>query len=58
MSFRNRLALFLMATLVCVQAATAVFAYTYLRGQIVERGKRELSSAMQAFTRQVSSSGS
>lgn len=53
MSFRNRLALFLMATLVCVQAATAVFAYAYLRGQIVERGKRELSAAMQAFSRQV-----
>jgi signal transduction histidine kinase len=53
MSFRNRLALFLMATLVCVQAATALFAYTYLRGQIVERGKRELSAAMQSFTRQV-----
>jgi signal transduction histidine kinase len=53
MSFRNRLALFLMATLVCVQAATAVFAYAYLRGQIVERGKRELSDAMQSFTRQV-----
>ncbi|HLY07182.1 MAG TPA: ATP-binding protein [Rhizomicrobium sp.] len=53
MSFRNRLALFLMATLVCVQAATALFAYTYLRGQIVERGKRELSAAMQAFMRQV-----
>ena len=53
MSFRNRLALFLMATLVCVQAATALFAYAYLRGQIVERGKHELSAAMQSFTRQV-----
>ena len=53
MSFRNRLALFLMATLVCVQAATAVFAYAFLRGQIVERGKRELSDAMQSFTQRV-----
>ena len=53
MSFRNRLALFLMATLVCVQAATAIFAYAFLRGQIIERGKRELSDAMQSFTRQV-----
>ncbi|HEX9159189.1 MAG TPA: ATP-binding protein [Rhizomicrobium sp.] len=53
MSFRNRLALFLMATLVCVQAATAIFAYAFLRGQIVERGRRELSAAMQSFTRQV-----
>ncbi|HEX3431554.1 MAG TPA: ATP-binding protein [Rhizomicrobium sp.] len=53
MSFRNRLVVFLMATLVCVQAATAIFAYTYLRGQIIERGKRELSDAMQSFTRQI-----
>lgn len=53
MGFRNRLALFLMATLVCVQVATAIFAYAYLRGQIVERGKHELFAAMQAFTRQV-----
>lgn len=53
MGFRNRLALFLMATLVCVQAATAVFAYTYLRAQLVEQGKRELSSGMRAFTRQL-----
>jgi signal transduction histidine kinase len=53
MGFRNRLALFIMATLVCVQAATAIFAYAYLRAQLVEQGKRELSSAMQAFTRQL-----
>jgi signal transduction histidine kinase len=53
MSFRNRLALFLMATLVCVQAATAIFAYAYLRQQVVEQGKRELSAAMQSFTRQI-----
>ena len=53
MSFRNRLVLFLMATLVCVQAATAIFAYAFLRGEIIERGKRELSDAMQSFTRQV-----
>ncbi len=53
MSFRNRLALFLMVTLVCVQAATAIFAYTWLRSQLVEQGKRELSAAMQSFTRQL-----
>ncbi|HEX4158284.1 MAG TPA: ATP-binding protein [Rhizomicrobium sp.] len=53
MSFRNRLALFLMATLVCVQAATAIFAYAYLRQQVVEQGKRELSAAMQSLTRQI-----
>lgn len=53
MSFRNRLALFLMATLVCVQAATAIFAYIYLRQQLVEQGKRELSSAMRSFAEQL-----
>ena len=53
MSFRNRLALFLVVTLVCVQAATAIFAYAYLRQQVVEQGKRQLSVAMQAFTRQI-----
>ncbi|HEY2446163.1 MAG TPA: ATP-binding protein [Rhizomicrobium sp.] len=53
MSFRNRLALFLMATLVLVQAATATFAYIYLRQQLVEQGKRELSSAMRSFSRQL-----
>jgi len=53
MSFRNRLALFLMVTLVCVQAATAIFAYSWLHAQLVEQGKRELVSAMQAFTRQL-----
>src|ERR1700744_3638419 len=53
MSFRNRLALFLMVTLVCVQSATAIFAYAYLRQQVIEQGKRELSAAMQSFTRQI-----
>lgn len=53
MSFRNRLALFLMASLVCVQAATALFAYTYLREQVIGQGRRELDLAMQAFTRQL-----
>src|ERR1700733_14366169 len=53
MSFRNRLALFLVATLICVQAATAIFAYAYLRRQVVEQGKRELSASMQSFMRQI-----
>ena len=53
MSFRNRLALFLMAILVTVQAATAIFAYTYLRHDIIDQGRRELASAMNAFTRQL-----
>jgi signal transduction histidine kinase len=53
MSFRNRLALFLMAILVVVQVATAVFAYTYLRHTVVEQGERELASATDAFMRQL-----
>jgi signal transduction histidine kinase len=53
MSFRNRLALFLMVTLICVQAATAMFAYAYLRHTIIEQGKRELASATDAFMRQL-----
>ena len=42
MSFRYRLALFLVVTLVAVQALTAAFAYIYLRHNLVERGKRVL----------------
>jgi signal transduction histidine kinase len=53
MSFRNRLALLLLIILVSVQAATALFAYTYLRHTIVEQGKRELASATNAFMRQL-----
>jgi signal transduction histidine kinase len=53
MNFRNRLALFLMAILFGVQAATAIFAYAYLRHTVVEQGKRELSSATDAFMRQL-----
>ncbi len=53
MSFRHRLALFLVITLVAVQALTAVFAYAYLRNDLVERGQRELTAAMGVFTRQL-----
>lgn len=53
MSFRNRLALFLMASLVCVQIAMAAFAYVYLREQVISQGRRDLGLAMQAFTRQL-----
>lgn len=53
MTFRNRLALFLMAILVSVQVATALFAYAYLKHTIVEQGKRELAAAMGAFMRQM-----
>jgi signal transduction histidine kinase len=53
MSFRYRLALFLVVTLVAVQALTAAFAYVYLRHNLVERGKRELLAEMGVFTRQL-----
>lgn len=53
MSFRNRLALFLMVILIGVQVATGLFAYAYLRHTIVEQGKRELASATDAFMRQL-----
>jgi len=53
MNFRYRLILFLVVTLVAVQALTAFFAYTYLRADTVERGKRDLAAAMQVFRNQV-----
>lgn len=53
MSFRRRLVLFLIVTLVAVQGLTAFLAYSYLRHDLVERGKRELSAAMGVFTRQL-----
>lgn len=53
MSFRYRLALFLIVTLVAVQALTAAFAYFYLRHNLVERTKRELAGEMGVFTRQL-----
>jgi len=53
MSFRHRLALFLVVTLVAIQLLTALFAYTYLRHDLVERGKRELVAEMGVFTRQL-----
>lgn len=53
MTFRNRLALFLTLILIGVQLATAIFAYAYLRHDIIEQGKRELASAATAFMRQL-----
>jgi signal transduction histidine kinase len=53
MSFRNRLALFLIVTLIAVQASTAIFAYAYLRQDLIERGKTELTQAMGVFQRQL-----
>src|SRR3954464_4009023 len=53
MSFRYRLALFLVVTLVAVQCLTAAFAYLYLRHNLIERAKRELITEMGVFTRQL-----
>ena len=53
MTFRYRLALFLVITLVAVQGLTALFAYGYLRQDIIDQGKRELAEATAAFTRQL-----
>jgi signal transduction histidine kinase len=53
MSYRNRLALFLIVTLVAIQGLTAVFAYVYLRQDLLARGTRELAAAMGVFTRQL-----
>ena len=53
MSFRHRLALFLVVTLVAVQAATALMIYGYLRHDLVERAKRELAAEAGEFGRQL-----
>jgi signal transduction histidine kinase len=53
MSFRKRLALFLMVTLIGVQVITAIFAYGVIRGNLVEQAKNELKSTASVFTRQL-----
>jgi signal transduction histidine kinase len=53
MSFRNRLALFLIATLICVQALTALFTYDIIRSNLVEQGKRQLKATASVFMRQL-----
>jgi signal transduction histidine kinase len=53
MSFRHRLALFLIATLVVVQSLTALFVYGYVRSDILGRAERELSAELGQFTRQL-----
>ncbi len=53
MSFRNRLVVFLVGTLVAVQVLTAAFAYVYLRQHLIDRAKRELTAEMGVFTRQL-----
>lgn len=53
MGFRHRLALFLVVTLAAVQALTAISAYAYLRGSLVDRAKRDLADETSIFTRQL-----
>jgi len=53
MSFRNRLAFFLVATLIGVQALTAVFAYNIIRSNLIEQGKRQLTATASVFLRQL-----
>src|SRR5258706_10586320 len=53
MSFRKRLALFLIATLIGVQALTAVFTYDIIRSNLVEQGKRQLAATASVFMRQL-----
>jgi signal transduction histidine kinase len=53
MSFRHRLALFLVVTLAAVQVLTALVAYYYLRTSLVDRAKNELTAATAVFQRQL-----
>ncbi len=53
MSFRKRLALFLVAMLVIVQALTAVFTYGTIRSNLVERAKIQLATATNVLMKQL-----
>lgn len=53
MSFRKRLALFLIATLVVLQGVTALFAYGVIRSKLVEQAKAELQATASVFVRQL-----
>ena len=53
MGFRQRLVLFLVVTLVSVQALTALAAYSFLSSTLVERAKTELVAATGVFVRQL-----
>ncbi|HSZ74609.1 MAG TPA: cache domain-containing protein, partial [Rhizomicrobium sp.] len=54
MSFRRRLALFVIVTLATVQALTAVLGYGFLRSGLVQKGEREMVAESALFTRQLS----
>lgn len=53
MSFRLRLALFFVATLVVVQALTAVLVYEVTRHELIREGQRQLGVAASAFAHQL-----
>ena len=53
LSFRQRLALLFILTLIAVQALTAVLAYSVVRSNLVEQGKSRLEATTQVFMRQL-----
>src|SRR3569623_3088668 len=53
MSFRVRLALFIVAILVVIQAFTAVLVYEVTRQALIVEGQRQLGAAADAFVRQL-----
>src|SRR4051812_4345178 len=53
MTFRKRLVLFLIVTLIGVQALTALFAYGVIRSNLVEQGRTQLTATAAVFTRQL-----
>ena len=53
LSFRQRLALLFIVTLIAVQGLTALFAYGVVRANLVEQGKDRLEATTQVFMRQL-----
>jgi signal transduction histidine kinase len=53
LSFRQRLALLFIVTLIVVQGLTAAFAYGVVRANLVEQGKSRLEATTQVFMRQL-----
>jgi diguanylate cyclase (GGDEF)-like protein len=53
MRFRNRLALFLVATLAIVQALTALSVYGFTRRALIAEGKSQLAQSGEVFLRQL-----
>jgi signal transduction histidine kinase len=53
MSFRQRLALFLIVTLIGVQGLTAILAYGVVRHNLIAQGEAELRASTEVFMRQL-----